>query len=66
MSTAVRELGSLCEALPAAKQAEVADFARFLLERGSDERWESIVAESATMAGLAKGARNVALGSRQL
>ena len=45
MSTATLELVRLCESLPEAKQAEVADFARFLLEREGDERWESIVAE---------------------
>jgi len=45
MSTATLELVRICESLPEAKQAEVADFARFLLERESDERWESIVAE---------------------
>ena len=45
MSKTTLELVRLCESLPEAKQAEVADFARFLLEREGDERWESIVAE---------------------
>ena len=45
MSPATLELVRICESLPEAKQAEVADFARFLLERESDERWESIVAD---------------------
>ena len=45
MSTATLELVRLCEALPEAKQTEVTDFARFLLEREGDERWEAIVAE---------------------
>ena len=45
MSTATIELVRICESLPEAKQAEVTDFARFLLERESDERWDSIVAE---------------------
>lgn len=45
VSTATIELVRICESLPEAKQAEVADFARYLLERESDERWESIVAE---------------------
>lgn len=45
MSTATIELVRICESLPEAKQAEVTDFARFLLERESVERWESIVAE---------------------
>jgi hypothetical protein len=36
----------LCrESLPQAKQAEVTDFTRFLLDRESDECWESIVAQ---------------------
>jgi len=38
-----RELAELCEALPPEKQEEVADFARFLLSRQSDARWETIV-----------------------
>ena len=46
MSTATRELVRICEALPEAKQTEVTDFARFLLEREADERWEAIEAES--------------------
>ncbi len=45
MSTATLELVRICESLPEAKQTEVADFARFLLERESDDRWDSIVAE---------------------
>jgi hypothetical protein len=45
MSTATLELVRICESLPEAKQAEVTDFARFLLDREGDERWESIVAE---------------------
>ncbi|MFM8887510.1 MAG: hypothetical protein ACKOKC_14005 [Chthoniobacterales bacterium] len=45
VSTATLELVRICESLPVTKQAEVTDFARFLLERESDERWESIVAE---------------------
>jgi hypothetical protein len=46
MSTDTRELIELCERLPAAQRAEVADFARFLLARnagaasaGAMERW---------------------------
>lgn len=46
MSSETQELLSLCEQLPQAKRAEVADFARFLLARQGDERWEQIVAES--------------------
>ncbi|MBU3665956.1 MAG: DUF2281 domain-containing protein [Chthoniobacterales bacterium] len=45
MSTATLELIRICESLPEAKQAEVTDFARFLLDREGDKRWESIVAE---------------------
>ncbi len=45
MSTATLELVRICESLPEAKQTEVADFARFLLERESDDRWDSIEAE---------------------
>jgi hypothetical protein len=37
------ELVALCEALPPEKREEVADFARFLLSRQSDERWEAIL-----------------------
>lgn len=39
------EIAELCEALPPDKREEVADFARFLLARQQDERWEAIVAE---------------------
>ena len=40
------EIAELCEALPPDKREEVADFARFLLSRQQDERWEAIVADS--------------------
>lgn len=39
MST-VQEIVQVCEALPEDKQAELVDFARFLLARQSDEAWE--------------------------
>jgi hypothetical protein len=39
------EIADLCEALPQDKQEEVADFARFLLARQQDERWEAIIAD---------------------
>lgn len=45
MSTETRELIEICERLPEAKQAEVANFARFLLSQEADERWEQIVAD---------------------
>lgn len=46
MSSATLELVRICEELPEAKQTEVADFARFLLEREADEKWEAIESES--------------------
>ncbi len=45
MSTETQELIRICEALPEGKRAEVADFARFLLEREADDRWEQIIAD---------------------
>jgi hypothetical protein len=45
MTVDTQELLRICEQLPEAKRAEVADFARFLLAREGDERWERIVAE---------------------
>lgn len=36
----VQEIVQVCEALPEEKQAELADFARFLLTRLQDEAWE--------------------------
>jgi hypothetical protein len=44
MSTDSQELIRLCEALPEGKRNEVADFARFLLARQDDERWEQLIA----------------------
>jgi hypothetical protein len=44
MSIETQELIRLCEQLPQGKRMEVADFARFLLARQDDERWEQIVA----------------------
>jgi hypothetical protein len=45
MSTATEEILRACQALPPEKQAEVADFARFLLARQDDQAWERILAE---------------------
>jgi hypothetical protein len=45
MSTQTEELIRICEALPEDKQTEVADFAKFLLDRQGDKRWEQIIAE---------------------
>ena len=52
MSVETQELLSICEQLPEAKRAEVADFARFLLAREGDERWEHIIAETKPRAKL--------------
>lgn len=43
MSDTTAEIIAACEALPPAKQAEVADFAKFLLAQASDARWEEII-----------------------
>lgn len=45
MSTATQEIIEVCEALPPEKQSEVVDFARFLLARQEDERWERTLDE---------------------
>lgn len=45
MSTATAEIIHVCEVLPPEKQSEVIDFARFLLEREDDARWERLLAE---------------------
>ena len=37
------EIAELCAALPPEKQEEVADFARFLLSRENDARWEASI-----------------------
>lgn len=39
------EIAALCEALPPEKREEVADFARFLLERQNDDRWEKAISD---------------------
>ena len=44
MSTETKEIIDICEALPPEKQSAVAEFARFLLSRGDDERWEKLLA----------------------
>ena len=41
MSSAAEEIIQVCQALPADKQAELVDFARFLLARQEDQAWES-------------------------
>lgn len=37
------EIAELCDALPPEKREEVADFARFLLARQNDARWETLI-----------------------
>ena len=44
MSMQTDELIRLWEALPEGKRDEVADFARFLLARQDEERWEQLIA----------------------
>jgi hypothetical protein len=39
------EIAELCDALPPDKREEVADFARFLLARQQDARWEAVIAD---------------------
>lgn len=46
MSVETQELLSICEQLPEAKRVELTDFARFLLAREGDQRWEQIIAET--------------------
>jgi hypothetical protein len=46
MSATTEEIIRVCEALPAEKQAEIADFARFLLEREEDAAWESRISST--------------------
>ena len=46
MSTETRDLLSICEQLPETEQAEVADFARFLLAKHDDEAWERTIADA--------------------
>ena len=45
MSTATEEIIGVCEALPPEKRAEVADFAKFLLARQGEERWEQVISD---------------------
>lgn len=43
MSDATAEIIAVCEALPPARQAEVADFAKILLAQEGDARWNEII-----------------------
>lgn len=65
VSAATLELVRICEALPEAKQNEVTDFARFLLEREADERWEAIESESQPRAKFEAFLRESATGKAE-
>jgi hypothetical protein len=52
MSSVTQDILRACEALPPEKQAEVADFARFLLSRQDEEAWERIIADGKPRPGL--------------
>jgi len=41
------DIAEICEKLPPQKREEVADFARFLLSREQDIRWEDIIGTTA-------------------
>ena len=43
MSSETQDLVRICEQLPAEQQAQVADFARFLLDKREDEAWERTI-----------------------
>jgi hypothetical protein len=45
MSTETQELIRIREALPEDRRSQVADFAKFLLDRQDDEVWEWIIAD---------------------
>jgi hypothetical protein len=45
MSIETEEIIRICEALPEVKRAEVAEFAKFLLDRQDDDVWERIIAD---------------------
>ena len=45
MSTETQELIRICEQLPEAERAELADFARFLLAKRQDDAWERTIAD---------------------
>lgn len=40
MTKSIQEIAEICESLPEGRQAEVADFARFLLAREEEQAWE--------------------------
>jgi hypothetical protein len=45
MSSETQELMRICEQLPEAERAELADFARFLLAKQQDDAWERSLAD---------------------
>jgi hypothetical protein len=45
MSVETQELVRICEQLPEAQRAEVADFALFLLARNEDAAWDRTIAD---------------------
>jgi hypothetical protein len=45
MSSDTKEIVNICESLSADKRSAVADFARFLLSRADDERWDQLLSD---------------------
>jgi hypothetical protein len=45
MSSDTKEIADICESLSADKRSAVADFARFLLSRADNERWERMLSD---------------------
>jgi hypothetical protein len=45
MSSDTKEIVDICESLSSDKRSAVAEFARFLLSRADDERWEQLLSE---------------------
>ena len=63
MSIETQEIIRLCEELPESRRNEVADFARFLLSREDDEKWERILADERPRPKLESFLRESASGS---
>ena len=67
MSNDAQELIRICELLPQDEQAEVTDFARFLLAKHEDEAWEQSIADPRPRAKLDEFVREaLAEGSEPL
>jgi hypothetical protein len=45
MSSDTKEIVNICESLSADKRSGVADFARFLLSRADDARWDQLLSD---------------------